>query len=70
MLATKDTSSSCGSYRPRHKLQSLDSNFVHSAVVTTDFMTAEAYPFSMEFLTEVSRRIVNEVEGIALVTYK
>lgn len=33
-------------------------------------MTAETYPFSMEFLTQVSRRIVNEVEGIALVTYK
>ncbi len=31
--------------------------------------TLQAYPFSMEFLTEVSRRIVNEVEGISLVTY-
>lgn len=39
------------------------------AVVTTDFMTAEPYPFSMEFLCELSRRIVNEVEGISLVTY-
>ncbi|CAJ2506818.1 Uu.00g080040.m01.CDS01 [Anthostomella pinea] len=39
------------------------------AVKTTDFMTAEAYPFSMDFLMDVSRRIVNEVDGIALVTY-
>ncbi|PFH60163.1 hypothetical protein XA68_11377 [Ophiocordyceps unilateralis] len=39
------------------------------AVVTTDFMTAEPYPFSMQFLSEVSRRIVNEVEGVSLVTY-
>ena len=39
------------------------------AVITTDFLTAEAYPFSMEFLGEVSRRIVNEVEGVSLITY-
>jgi GMP synthase (glutamine-hydrolysing) len=32
-------------------------------------MTAEVYPFSMEFLSEVSRKIVNEVEGISLITY-
>lgn len=32
-------------------------------------MTAEAYPFSMDFLMNVSRRIVNEVDGVALVTY-
>lgn len=57
-------------YTPHYKLQNVSSNFARSAVITTDFMTAEAYPFSMEFLTEVSRRIVNEVEGIALVTYK
>ncbi|TPX13874.1 uncharacterized protein E0L32_005818 [Thyridium curvatum] len=39
------------------------------AVVTTDFMTAEAYPFDMKFLNKVAVRIVNEVEGISLVTY-
>lgn len=39
------------------------------AVRTTDFMTAEAYPFSMDFLMNASRRIVNEVDGVALVTY-
>ncbi|KAF7544870.1 hypothetical protein G7Z17_g9617 [Cylindrodendrum hubeiense] len=39
------------------------------AVVTTDFMTAEPYDFSVKFLSEVSRRIINEVEGISLVTY-
>lgn len=31
------------------------------AVVTTDFMTAEAYDFDMAFLKKVSTRIVNEV---------
>ncbi|PKS08132.1 hypothetical protein jhhlp_005407 [Lomentospora prolificans] len=39
------------------------------AVQTTDFMTAEAYPFDMKFLNKVAVRIVNEVEGISLVTY-
>lgn len=32
-------------------------------------MTAEAYPFDMEFLKKMSPRIVNEVEGVSLVTY-
>ncbi|CAI4214382.1 unnamed protein product [Parascedosporium putredinis] len=39
------------------------------AVQTTDFMTAEAYPFDMKFLNKVAVRIVNEVQGISLVTY-
>ncbi|GJN82807.1 GMP synthase [Purpureocillium lilacinum] len=39
------------------------------AVVTTDFMTADAYPFDMEFVMKVARRIVNEVEGVANVEY-
>ncbi|PHH65603.1 hypothetical protein CDD81_2038 [Ophiocordyceps australis] len=39
------------------------------AVVTTDFMTAEAYHFDMDFLMKVSRRIVNEVDGVSCVTY-
>jgi hypothetical protein len=32
-------------------------------------MTAEPYEFSFEFLKQVSRRIVNEVEGVSRVTY-
>ncbi|KJZ76819.1 GMP synthase [Hirsutella minnesotensis 3608] len=39
------------------------------AVVTTDFMTAEAYHFDMDFLMKVSTRIVNEVDGVSCVTY-
>jgi GMP synthase PP-ATPase subunit len=39
------------------------------AVQTTDFMTAEPYPFEFEFLTEVSRAIVNQVSGVSLVVY-
>ena len=32
-------------------------------------MTAEAYPFDMKFLNKVAVRIVNECDGISLVTY-
>ncbi|MFC3126780.1 glutamine-hydrolyzing GMP synthase [Pseudoroseomonas globiformis] len=39
------------------------------AVTSTDGMTADVYPFTMEFLTRVSARIVNEVRGINRVTY-
>ncbi|KAE8153768.1 GMP synthase [Aspergillus avenaceus] len=39
------------------------------AVQTLDFMTAIAYPFSHEFLTRVSTRIVNEVSGVCRVVY-
>jgi GMP synthase (glutamine-hydrolysing) len=39
------------------------------AVTSTDGMTADVYPFSMEFLTRVAGRIVNEVRGINRVTY-
>ncbi|PSR99355.1 hypothetical protein BD289DRAFT_361231 [Coniella lustricola] len=39
------------------------------AVETTDFMTANPYPFSAEFLTEVSTRIVNSVHGVCRVCY-
>jgi GMP synthase (glutamine-hydrolysing) len=38
------------------------------AVVTTDFMTAEAYDFDMGFLKRVSTRIVNEVDDVSCVT--
>ncbi|CAM1501959.1 Fc.00g039430.m01.CDS01 [Cosmosporella sp. VM-42] len=38
------------------------------AVVTTDFMTAEAYPFEWSFLNKVSVEIVNRVAGVSLVT--
>nr|MCU0888348.1 glutamine-hydrolyzing GMP synthase [Rubritepida sp.] len=39
------------------------------AVTSTDGMTADVYPFSMEFLTRVANRIVNEVRGVNRVTY-
>ncbi len=39
------------------------------AVTRTDGMTADFYPFDMEFLGRVSNRIVNEVKGINRVVY-
>lgn len=39
------------------------------AVETTDFMTANPYPFTSEFLTECSTRIVNSVHGVCRVCY-
>jgi hypothetical protein len=39
------------------------------AVETSDFMTADWYPFEHEFLKRVSRRIVNEVNGVSRVVY-
>ncbi len=39
------------------------------AVTSTDGMTADVYPFSMEFLTRVASRIVNEVRGINRVVF-
>lgn len=39
------------------------------AVTSTDGMTADYYPFSHEFLSRVSTRIINEVRGINRVTY-
>jgi len=39
------------------------------AVETTDFMTADWYPFDGTFLKKVSRRIVNEVDGVCRVVY-
>ncbi|KAH8704411.1 GMP synthase [Phaeosphaeriaceae sp. PMI808] len=39
------------------------------AVETTDFMTADWYPFDGSFLKTVSRRIVNEVSGVCRVVY-
>ena len=39
------------------------------AVTSTDGMTADAYPFSHEFLSRVSTRICNEVRGINRVVY-
>lgn len=39
------------------------------AVVTTDFMTAEPYDFDSAFLRRLSTRIVNEVDGVSVVTY-
>ena len=39
------------------------------AVETTDFMTADWYPFDGVFLKKVSSRIVNEVSGVCRVVY-
>ncbi|CCE63974.1 hypothetical protein TPHA_0G01370 [Tetrapisispora phaffii CBS 4417] len=39
------------------------------AIETTDFMTADWFPFEHSFLKKVSTRIVNEVDGVARVTY-
>jgi len=39
------------------------------AIETKDFMTADWYEFDFEFLKTVSRRIVNEVRGVARVVY-
>ena len=39
------------------------------AVETTDFMTANPYPFEHDFLTRVSTRIINEVCGVCRVAY-
>lgn len=40
------------------------------AVQTTDFMTADVYPFDIKFLSRVSTRIVNEVDGVCRVVYE
>jgi GMP synthase (glutamine-hydrolysing) len=39
------------------------------AVTSTDGMTADFYPFDIDFLGRVSNRIVNEVKGINRVVY-
>ena len=39
------------------------------AVTSTDGMTADSFPFSHDFLTQVSGRIINEVRGINRVVY-
>lgn len=39
------------------------------AVTSTNFMTAEPYEFSFDFMKQVGRRIVNEVVGVSRVTY-
>ena len=39
------------------------------AVETSDFMTADWFPFDGGFLKKVSRRIVNEVNGVCRVVY-
>lgn len=39
------------------------------AIETSDFMTADWYAFDAAFLKTVSRRIVNEVDGVARVVY-
>ena len=39
------------------------------AVISTDGMTADYYPFDHEFLGRTANRIINEVRGINRVTY-
>ncbi|KAH3661514.1 hypothetical protein OGAPHI_006361 [Ogataea philodendri] len=39
------------------------------AIETTDFMTADWFVFEAKFLKNVASRIVNEVDGVARVTY-
>ncbi|ODV95248.1 hypothetical protein PACTADRAFT_49996 [Pachysolen tannophilus NRRL Y-2460] len=39
------------------------------AIETTDFMTADWFVFEAKFLKKVASRIVNEVDGVARVTY-
>ena len=39
------------------------------AVTSTDGMTADAFPFTPEFLSRVATRIINEVRGINRVVY-
>ncbi|KAH8774646.1 hypothetical protein F5883DRAFT_602149 [Diaporthe sp. PMI_573] len=39
------------------------------AVASVNFMTAEPYEFSFDFLKQAARRIVNEVVGVSRVTY-
>jgi GMP synthase (glutamine-hydrolysing) len=46
-----------------------DSACALRAVTSTDGMTADVYPFEMDFLSRVANRIVNEVRGINRVTY-
>ena len=46
-----------------------DSACALRAVTSTDGMTADIYPFDIDFLRRVSGRIVNEVKGINRVTY-
>jgi GMP synthase (glutamine-hydrolysing) len=39
------------------------------AVTSTDGMTADFYPFDMQFIAEVATRIINEVKGVNRVVY-
>ncbi|MBT6292466.1 MAG: GMP synthase (glutamine-hydrolyzing), partial [Rhodospirillaceae bacterium] len=39
------------------------------AVNSTDGMTADFYPFDMDFIGRVANRIINEVNGINRVVY-
>ena len=39
------------------------------AVETSDFMTADWYPFEFAFLRDVSNRITNQVKGVNRVVY-
>ncbi|KAI9789154.1 MAG: GMP synthase (glutamine-hydrolyzing) [Candelina submexicana] len=47
-----------------------EQSIVLRAVVTTDFMTADIFPFETKFLQKVSNRIVNEVDGVCRVSYE
>ena len=49
--------------------RSYEQCIVLRAVVTTDFMTATAYPFEREFERNVTTRIINEVRGVSRVFF-
>jgi GMP synthase (glutamine-hydrolysing) len=39
------------------------------AVTSTDGMTADFYPFEMDFLPRTAPRVINEVKGVNRVVY-
>jgi GMP synthase (glutamine-hydrolysing) len=39
------------------------------AVTSSDGMTADFYPFEMDFIGRVATRIINEVKGVSRVVY-
>lgn len=46
-----------------------DQVIVLRAVESTDFMTADWFPFEHDFLKKVVNRIINEIDGVSRVTY-
>ncbi|ELR08909.1 GMP synthase (glutamine-hydrolyzing) [Pseudogymnoascus destructans] len=63
-FAALDTSKAVGVMGDQRAYEHL---IILRAVETTDFMTAKAFPFSHEFLNQVSTKIVNNVKGVCRV---